>query len=319
MTTPLPVPAKVSPLAVMGERYQIEPARLLEVLKATVIKPDKNGRLASNEEIAAFVIVANQYELNPFTREIYAFVSQGGSVIPIVGVDGWAHIVNQREAFDGCSFAHEFNETGQLIAVTCSMHAKGRSHPVEVTEWFSECYRKANVVWQTMPRRMLRHRAFMQAARLCFGLTGIYDEDEARDIMLREANEQQVQKPPVGRVNTRRQLQPQGPPKPTDAHESLPQAQAEPEAASPDPEPSADELEQLEAQPEAEAQAQQGGVADLADDLVDEIAQAQSHAELQVCTKKMEQLQIVLGRHYPRVLEASQLRASQFKHFAPKK
>ena len=33
-----------------------------------------------------------------------------------------------------------------------------------------------------MPRRMLRHKAFMQAGRYAFGISGIMDQDEANDI-----------------------------------------------------------------------------------------------------------------------------------------
>jgi hypothetical protein len=34
-----------------------------------------------------------------------------------------------------------------------------------------------------MERRMLRHKSYIQAARYAFGLSGIYDEDEGRDII----------------------------------------------------------------------------------------------------------------------------------------
>jgi hypothetical protein len=33
--------------------------------------------------------------------------------------------------------------------------------------------------WLTHPRRMLRHKTMVQCARVCFGLSGIYDPDEA--------------------------------------------------------------------------------------------------------------------------------------------
>jgi hypothetical protein len=33
-----------------------------------------------------------------------------------------------------------------------------------------------------MPKRMLRHKALIQCARVAFGFSGIFDEDEARDI-----------------------------------------------------------------------------------------------------------------------------------------
>ena len=171
-----------SPLVALGQRFQIEPAKLIEVLRGTVIKPDRNGKQATNEEVAAFCIVANQYRLNPFTREIHAFTSGDKGVVPIVGIDGWTHIVNDCPGFDGCDFQEVADNNGNPVAVTCAMFIKDRQHAVTVTERFSECKRNT-APWQTMPWRMLRHKAYMQAARYAFGLSGIYDEDEARDIV----------------------------------------------------------------------------------------------------------------------------------------
>ena len=93
-----------SPLVAMGQRFQIEPGKLIEVLRGTVIKPDRSGRQATNEEVAAFCIVAEQYRLNPFTREIHAFTSGEKGVVPIVGIDGWTHVVNASGDFNGCEF-----------------------------------------------------------------------------------------------------------------------------------------------------------------------------------------------------------------------
>jgi phage recombination protein Bet len=186
MTTEVIVKERASPLIALGQRFDIEPTKLLDVLRGTVIKPDRNGKQASNEEVAAFCIVANQYRLNPFTREIHAFTSGDKGVVPIVGIDGWAHIVNECGQFDGCEFEEIADEKGNPIAVTCKMYVKGREHPVSVTERLSECKRNTPP-WNTMPWRMLRHKAYMQAARYAFGLSGIYDEDEARDIAKFEA------------------------------------------------------------------------------------------------------------------------------------
>jgi len=171
----------VSPLMVLGQKFSIEPSKLIEVLRGTVIKPDSKGRQATNEEVAAFCIVANQYGLNPFTREIHAFTSGEKGVVPIVGIDGWTHIVNARGEFNGCEFDEHADADGKPEAVTCRMYVKGREHPVSCTERYSECKRNT-IPWTTMPWRMLRHKAYMQAARYAFGLSGIYDEDEARDI-----------------------------------------------------------------------------------------------------------------------------------------
>jgi phage recombination protein Bet len=188
----LPAPiAKASPLAVMGARYSIEPGKLLDVLKGTVIKSTDKHQ-ATNEEVAAFVIVANEYKLNPFTREIHAFVGQGGAIVPIVGVDGWARLVNSHPDFDGVDFSYE--QDGEDVGVSCAIHVKGKSRPVQITEWLREC-KKNTIPWNTMPRRMLRHRAYIQCARLAFGFSGIYDEDEGKDIV-RQINAGIVQDAP---------------------------------------------------------------------------------------------------------------------------
>jgi hypothetical protein len=49
----------------------------------------------------------------------------------------------------------------------------------------AECLRNTEP-WQSHPQRMLRHKAFIQGARMAFGFSGIYDEDEARQIIIRE-------------------------------------------------------------------------------------------------------------------------------------
>lgn len=182
----LAVAQRASPLIALGERFAIEPNKLVEVLRGTVIKPTKDGRAASNEEVAAFCMVANQYGLNPFTREIHAFADPQKGVVPIVGIDGWTHIVNAQAGFDGVEFSEDADEKGKPKSVTCVIYVKGREHPVRITERYAECYRPTGP-WNTMPFRMLRHKAFMQAARYAFSLSGIYDEDEGRDIVNKPA------------------------------------------------------------------------------------------------------------------------------------
>lgn len=191
MSNDVAVVKRSSPVAALAGKFQIEPDKLMEVLRGTVIKPDRNGKAASNEEVAAFCIVADQYGLNPFTREIHAFTDGSRGVVPIVGIDGWTHLVNSRGDFDGCEFEEVEGPDGKPEKITCKMYVKGREHPVCATERFEEC-KRGTIPWNSMPWRMLRHKAYMQAARYAFGLSGIYDEDEARDIV-RNADA----KPPV--------------------------------------------------------------------------------------------------------------------------
>jgi phage recombination protein Bet len=145
---------------------------LIETLKATAFK----GQV-SDAQMTALMVVANQYGLNPWTKEIYAFPDKNNGIVPVVGVDGWSRIINSNPEFDGMEFEQDDE------SCTCKIYRKDRSRPTSVTEYMSEC-KRANVgPWQSHPKRMLRHKAMIQCARLAFGFTGIYDQDEAERIV----------------------------------------------------------------------------------------------------------------------------------------
>ena len=144
---------------------------LIAVLKATAFKGP-----ATDAQLTALMIVANQYGLNPWTKEIYAFPDSRNGIVPVVGVDGWSRIINSNTQFDGMDFEYTAD------SCTCIIHRKDRNHPVRVTEFMEECRRKNVGPWESHPRRMLRHKAMIQAARLAFGYTGIFDQDEAERI-----------------------------------------------------------------------------------------------------------------------------------------
>lgn len=143
---------------------------LIETLKATAFK----GQV-SDAQMTALMVVANQYGLNPWTKEIYAFPDQNNGIVPVVGVDGWSRIINSHDQFDGMDFQQDDE------SCTCIIYRKDRGHPIKVTEWMSECKRPVKP-WQSHPKRMLRHKAMIQCARLAFGYAGIFDQDEAERI-----------------------------------------------------------------------------------------------------------------------------------------
>lgn len=164
-------------LATMANRYQMDPVTFARTLRSTAM-PSKH----SEEQFAAFMMVAHQYGLNPLTREIYAFENKkSGGVVPVVSIDGWVHLVNDHPAMDGFEIHYDHDDDGKLMSCTCIMWRKDRSHPTIVTEFLDEVYRNTDP-WNGMPRRMLRHKALKECARYAFGFAGIVDEDEARDI-----------------------------------------------------------------------------------------------------------------------------------------
>jgi hypothetical protein len=127
----------------------------------------------------ALIVVANEYNLNPFTKEIYAFPSDGG-ITPIVSVDGWMRIINDHPQLDGIEFKEKFIED-KIHSVTCIISRKDRSKPTRVTEYYKEC-QKNTEPWNKWPVRMLRHKAAIQCARYAFSFSGIYDPDEGARI-----------------------------------------------------------------------------------------------------------------------------------------
>lgn len=161
-----------SVLMSMSERYGMEPTAFEATLRATVVPKE-----VSREQFAAFLLVAKQYNLNPILKEIYAFPTRSGGIQPIVGVDGWANLINSQPSCDGVEFEDHLDDKGALTAITCRIYRKDRNHPTTATEYMAECKRNTDT-WKQWPRRMLRHKALIQAARYAFGFSGIVDPDE---------------------------------------------------------------------------------------------------------------------------------------------
>ena len=141
----------------------------MSTLKQTAFKTSET---VSDAQLTALLIIANEYGLNPWTKEIYAYPDKYKGIVPVVGVDGWIRIVNEHPQFDGMEFVATPDE------VTCTIYRKDRSRPTVITEYMKECARGTDP-WRQMPRRMLRHKALMQCARVAFGFA-LYDDEEGQ-------------------------------------------------------------------------------------------------------------------------------------------
>jgi len=168
-TAIVPAAHAKSVLVNMAARYNCESGKLLDTLKNTVFKN------ATNEQLMALCIVADQYRLNPFTKEVYAFPDKAGGIVPVVSIDGWLRIINDHPQYDGM----EVQNDGE--SCTCTIYRKDRTHPTVATEYMSECARKT-APWESHPQRMLRHKAIIQCARMAFGFA-LKDPDEADRII----------------------------------------------------------------------------------------------------------------------------------------
>lgn len=176
----------------IADRFSVQPNKLMETLKRTAFR-QRDDAPVSNEQMMALLVVADQYQLNPFTREIYAFPDKAG-IIPIVGIDGWSRIINSHEQYNGIKFLASENiiQIPEAKAapewIECIIYRKDREYPTVIREYLDEVYRPPyrqgmQGPWQTHTKRLLRHKAIIQAARIAFGFAGIYDQDEGERIL----------------------------------------------------------------------------------------------------------------------------------------
>lgn len=187
-------------LATLGSKFAVRfgmennSIELIATLKATAFK----GQV-SDAQMQALLIVADQYGLNPWTKEIYAFPDKNNGIVPVVGVDGWARIINENPQFDGMEFRAseemiqpEGCQNKAPVWMECVIYRKDRSRPIVVREYLDEVYRKpfkkdsgyqVDGPWQTHTKRFMRHKVMIQCSRIAFGYVGIYDQDEAERII----------------------------------------------------------------------------------------------------------------------------------------
>lgn len=182
MTNQLTTQSKNGFLEVMASKSGMDPDKFKATVIATAFSRAKDGKAPTDEEFATFMLIAQKYNLNPLTKEIYGFPGQGGKVQSVVSIDGWMNLINSHPQFDGMEFEDipGTNKDGGAVlkAIKCTIYRKDRNHPINVIEYLDECKRDVDV-WKKWPRRMLRHKAAIQCARYAFGFAGIVDEDEA--------------------------------------------------------------------------------------------------------------------------------------------
>ena len=187
----------------MANRLQVSREVLEKTLKATVcrgtkLKEGKGFIPMTNEEFVSFIAVANNYKLNPLTKEIYAYPdTKSAGIIPIVSTDGWNKLMTTHPNYK----THYYRQSEKMIKTGNSklcpewmeiVIVKKDDSEVVIREYLDECYnggkkyKDGNYItspWDTHTKRMLRHKTKIQGAREAFGFGGIYDQDEGERII----------------------------------------------------------------------------------------------------------------------------------------
>lgn len=192
----------------IGERYGIDPAEVFRVMRATCFKQKEkqgNGQNAGVVEVTddhciALLAVSDSYKLNPFVKELFAFPDKAG-IIPVVSVDGWTKLITGHEDYDGLEFRFSETMAQGLKGLVKKMPewgeveiwSKRRTRSLVIREYAEEVYREpfegtsqygnrerytVPGPWQSHPRRMLRHKTYIQGGRMAFGFGGLADGED---------------------------------------------------------------------------------------------------------------------------------------------
>lgn len=170
-------------IVALASNFGMTAKQFWDVVKNTVFKD------ATDAECNALLMVAHEYKLNPILKEIYAFRTKSGGIMPMVPIDGWISLVNRNPLFAGYETTYPSEEqwidrSGKKcppwVEVTMYRRDSDRAYPHR--EYMDECYLDTGP-WKSHPKRMLKHKAFIQSARYALGIRGVYDEDEARGMI----------------------------------------------------------------------------------------------------------------------------------------
>lgn len=183
--------------------------KVLGNIHRNLLGVDKLGKIRPMEDLAYFMLVCRQYNLNPLKKEIYAVYQRskvGGQWVeklePIVSIHGLRSLArrskNPTYAYTGKAvFDYKDTEKTKLDSATVEVFGRfdGSFEAVKIGEYtayydeFAKThasgdeygkYRAGDAMgtWKTMPRVMLAKCAEANAIRSIFDIGGVYVDEE---------------------------------------------------------------------------------------------------------------------------------------------
>lgn len=166
---------KRSLVADLAAQHGLEPAKFYATVQEMCGCQD-----ARPEHFAGLLMVAQQLNLNPVTRQLYLMPTKKGVQV-VVPVDGYLALLNRHPRLVSHTCEIGSDEIGgnyaEVTIYTRDQVAAGLP-PFKHREYMEEC-RGNSGPWKSHPIRMLKHKAYSQAVRYCFGVYAP-DEDEFR-------------------------------------------------------------------------------------------------------------------------------------------
>ena len=124
---------------------------------------------APQKSLLHLLRTAHKYCLDPLQEQI--LLTQYDQTWQIaISVDGWLKLIHQHPYFAGITFAESPEANGALPHwIECTIYRSDQVIQTTVREYLSEVKQEGDL-WNKMPRRMLRHRALSQCARVAIGI-----------------------------------------------------------------------------------------------------------------------------------------------------
>lgn len=158
---------------------------------------DMFAKGCTDNEFGVFMELANKYQLDPFSKQIWA-VKYGNNPAQIfAGRDGYLAIAHRSGQFDGLQSEVSINDKGELETATAEVWRRDMSHSFKVTVSYKEYNSSTNPVWQSKPRTMLCKVAEAQALRKAFSVSGLYSPEEIDEPVRVERRRSDIEVLPV--------------------------------------------------------------------------------------------------------------------------
>lgn len=121
----------------------------------------------------SFLRTAHRHQLNPLQNHLDIALKDDGQWSIFIPIDGWIYLLHQQTQFAGLDF-HQSDvlDQGAPIWMECTIHRKDFIKPITVREYACEL-QTDHPAWQSIPRRMLRHKVLQEAIRLSFGIASL--------------------------------------------------------------------------------------------------------------------------------------------------
>ena len=160
----------------------------VELIKNTVAKG------ATTDELNMFMYLANQYNLDPFKKEIW-FMKFGGQTTMMTSRDGYLKYAQMHPEFEGLTsfvvkegdvfevdaseykITHKFGaKRGKILGAWCRCDRKGKKPFIAYVE-FDE-YNKNSNIWKSYPSAMIQKVAEVFVLKRAFGINGLVTKEE---------------------------------------------------------------------------------------------------------------------------------------------